>query len=414
MTVPATRRIGQKAAGLRRHMRQTKRVVATLGITVLMMPLIAFGEMPLRVKDPNASFLDVQARRKELQNAKTPRLVDALAAKRSCTGVDRPAPPPYDQDIPSRYKSESHGEVNPKEHALSEPYYRVQDVAAWGANRYLSTGDAKEAVCVIDALLPWAQNRALLNYNAKEDMVVWFQATWTVASLSLAVSVIRAEPTLDAANRDKVIAWLHQAAVKAVNESRGPRSGTEINNHLFWRGLAATAAGVISGDSDLYAQGLRIYATAIDEIDAQGAFPAEMKRHELALHYQAFAIEPLVMIAELAHRQGVNLYGLQKHGRHLSDAVSFLSKAIANSEVAKKYASEPQQLTPDLQPGSQLLAWVEFWEMRGGGEAWQWALTKPLFTARLSGSTTLYAAPLDKMPTQGSASKPISSGAPVN
>jgi poly(beta-D-mannuronate) lyase len=357
---------------------------------------MALAETPLTVRDPNASFLDVQARRKALQNAQTPRLREALASLKSCTTASMPAPPPVGQDIPSRYVSGSHGALNPQEHTLAEPYYKVQDVAAWGANRYLATGDPQEAACVIHALLPWAQSKALLNYNAKDDMVVWFQSTWTVASLSLSVSVIRAEPTLNAAERDQVIAWLRAAAYKSLSETRGPNSGTDRNNHFFWRGLAATAAGVISKDDKLFATGLRIYATAIGEIDSSGAFPEEMKRHELALHYQAFAIEPLVMIAELARRQGLGIYGLVENKRRLSDAVDFLSKAIADPSMVKKYTPEAQQTDPDLKPGSQLLAWAEFWNQRSPDPSWQSALQKPFYTARLGGNTTLYIAPVDE------------------
>ena len=360
----------------------------------------AAAETPLHVRDPNASFLDVTARRAALKGAETPRVREALGSMRSCTGAAMPTPPPKGQDIPSRYVSGSHGALNPDEHSLSEPYYRVQDVAAWGANSYLVTGDAKEASCVVAMLMPWAKGKALLDYNAKDDMVVWFQSTWTVASLSLAVSVVRAEPTLNALDRDVVIAWLHDAARKAVHESRGERSGTAINNHFFWRGLAATAAGVISNDDVLFNEGLKTYASAIAEIDAQGAFPEEMKRHELALHYQAFAIEPLVMIAELARRQGLNVYGLTENKHTLADAVDFLSRAMKDPAIVKSYTPEAQQIEPDLRAGSQVLAWIELWsahEQSKGASAvsgaWNGVLDRPYFTARLGGSTTLYAAP---------------------
>ena len=313
---------------------------------------------------------------------------------RSCTGSKAPAPPPVGVDIPSRYMHGGHGAVNPEEGKLSQPYYDVQDVAAWGANRYLEAGDAKEAACVVDDLLGWAQAGALLQYNAQDDMVVWFQTAWTVASLSLSVSVIRGEPTLDAAKRDAVIAWLNKAAKKVVSEHRSGKSGTSENNHFFWRGLAATAAGVISADDGLFNYGLSTYKTALDEMDAQGAFPLEMQRHELALHYQAFAIEPLVMIAELAARQGLGLYGFRENGRGLDDAVRFLAKAIVDPAVVKRYTPEEQKLAPDLQPGSQVLAWIEFWNARFGESGFGAVLTKPYFTARLAGSTTLYAAPV--------------------
>jgi hypothetical protein len=175
----------------------------------------ASAETPLVVKDPNASFLDVAARRQALQNVQNPVLHDAITSLKGCVGTPFPAPPPHGQDIPSRYKSGSHGDLNPLEHQLSEPYYRIQEIAAQGADKYLATGDPAEANCVIQALLPWVQDKAaLLDYNAKDDMVVWFQSTWTAASLSLSVSIIRSEPQLNTANRDRVIAWLHKAALK--------------------------------------------------------------------------------------------------------------------------------------------------------------------------------------------------------
>lgn len=353
-----------------------------------------FGETAIVVRDPNASFIDVAARRQALRNAQTPRLREALSDLKGCVGADLPTPPPSGVDIPSRYKSGSHGELNPKEHTLSQPYYRIQDVVASGADKYLATGDTKEAACVIQALLPWAQQRALMNYNAKDDMVVWFQSTWTVASLSLSVSIIRGDDKLNVADRDRVIAWLHDAAWKAVNETRGQNSATNSNNHFFWRGLTATAVGVISNDNKLFALGIRTYATAIGEIDKQGAFPAEMARHELALHYQAFAIEPLVMIAELARRQGLNIYDMEEHGRYLSDAVNFLCRALADSSIVRKYAAEDQQVDPDLRSGSALLAWTELWSTRTGDSSWQPLMGKPFFDIRIAGSTTLFAAPI--------------------
>jgi poly(beta-D-mannuronate) lyase len=370
---------------------------ALLAVLVAVPPVHA--QTRLFVRDPNASFLDVAARRKLLASATTPRRKEAIADTKSCITAPTPAPPPRGQDIPSRYQSGSHGALNPDEHTLSLPYYRVQDVAAWGADRYLLTGDPAEANCVIKSLLPWARSHALLDYNAKDDMVVWFQSTWTVASLSLAVSVIRAAPSLNIAERDEVIAWLRAAAHKALSETRGPASGTSSNNHFFWRGLAATAAGVISQDDSLFRQGIGIYATAIGEMDPDGSFPAEMQRHELALHYQAFAIEPLVMIAELANRQGFDIYPLEEDHHRLADAVGFLHRAILDPSLVKKYAAEPQQLHPDLDPGSQLLAWVEFYRSRTHSTDWDDLLQKPFATSRLAGSATLYAAPVHETPT---------------
>jgi poly(beta-D-mannuronate) lyase len=129
-------------------------------------------------------------------------------------------------------------------------------------------------------------------------------------------------------------------------------------------------------------------------MDDQGAFPDEMERHELAMHYQAFAIEPLVMIAELAYRQGLNIYPLEQHSHRLKDAVNFLSRALADQTIVKKYAFEAQKIDPDLLPGNALMSWTVLWTARTGDAAWQEFIDKPYFDSRLAGSTTLFAAPL--------------------
>jgi poly(beta-D-mannuronate) lyase len=351
---------------------------------------LAQAQSRLIVRDPNASFLNIPARRDALAESITnPRLQQAIAQVKSCSASPIPPPPPPGQDIPPHYLHDSHGPTNPLESLASQPYEKLQRVAALGANRYLLTGDPAEANCVLHILLPWARTHAMLNYDAKQQRQLWYECEWTIESLALSVSVIRGEPALNPAERDEVIAWLHQATKKLLDGD--PGSITSRNNHFFFRGLAATAVGVISSDNQLFQYGLATYATAIGELSPDGSFPLEMARHELALHYQAFAIEPLVMIAALAERQGYNILALEQNHRTLADAVAFLNRAIADPTIVKKYASEPQQM--DFTPGSTALAWLEFWNARNPYPAWAPYLTKPFFDDRLAGSTTLYAAP---------------------
>jgi poly(beta-D-mannuronate) lyase len=158
----------------------------------------------------------------------------------------------------------------------------------------------------------------------------------------------------------------------------------------------ATAVGVISQDNGLFNRGITTYADALGELNPDGSFPLEMARHELALHYQAFAIEPLVMIAELAMRQGYNIYALHEEGHKLADAITFLHRGIADPTIVKKYASEPQKL--EFKPGSGMLSWLEFYNARFPSADWSPSLTKPFFDDRLAGSTTLFAGPIAAAP----------------
>ena len=68
-----------------------------------------------------------------------------------------------------------------------------------------------------------------------------------------------------------------------------------------------------------------------------------MARHENAIHYQAFALQPLIMIAEFAERQNVDLYAYTDHGRTIRNAVTFLGQAIADPGVVKQYTNDEQK-----------------------------------------------------------------------
>lgn len=356
---------------------------------LLLLVQVARAEVRYEVHNPDASYVDVKARRVELHAGNMPERVRmALAGLGSCKADPAPALP-SGQHIPPRYLSGSHGPVNPLEHTLSVPYYHAQEVAAWGANRYLATGDASEARCVIEALLPWARAGAMLNYNAHDDMQEWYQTVWTAGSLALSVSVVRSEPTLDRAERDEVIGWLHKVAAKALYEERGSNAGSLHNNHACWRGMMATAVGVISADSAMFARGVAIYSMAMGEIDANGAFPLEMQRHELSTHYQSFAINPLVMTAELAMRQGYDLYALTVNGHRLADAVAFLDRALTDPTVVRRYTPEPQGVDKEFKPGMESLCWAEAWQARWPSAHWAARLTRPAYSERMGGSTTL-------------------------
>jgi poly(beta-D-mannuronate) lyase len=126
-------------------------------------------------------------------------------------------------------------------------------------------------------------------------------------------------------------------------------------------------------------------------MNPDGSFPLEMARHENALRYQNFALAPLVMIAELAARQGTDIYRIRVIGHTIADAVDFLVRASANLDLMKQYASEPQ--TFSLFSGKRLPAWTEFWAARHPGEPWSSLLDKPIFDSNVGGNATLYAAP---------------------
>jgi poly(beta-D-mannuronate) lyase len=137
-----------------------------------------------KVVDPDASFLDVAARRAELAHATAPRVVEALAIKSDCVHQQLPAPPPGVMIIPHHYLTGSNGPINPEEAAATAPYRRLDDVVTFGAGRYVADGDPAQAVCVDNLLSKWAAARALLDYTFQESSQAWYQVEWTLSSIS--------------------------------------------------------------------------------------------------------------------------------------------------------------------------------------------------------------------------------------
>lgn len=343
-----------------------------------------------RVMNPSVSFLDLAARHAELTSATNPRVLAALNDKRGCVNSEQPAPPTGRMVIPHHYLSGSNGPVNPEEATATVPYRKLQNVVTEGAGRYVVTEDHAEAACVVNLLVQWAAAKSLLDYSYKESSQAWYQVEWTLSSISLAFSVVQPDPTIQVNQRKAILAWMHDATEYMFDQDPHPDDHARENNHAYWRALCATSVGILSSDDKLYRRGLEQYARAIGQMNPDGSLPLEMARHENALHYQSFALAPLVMIAELAARQGTDLYSLRVNGHTIADAVDFLVRASANLDLMKQYASEPQ--TFSLFSGKNPPAWIEFWAARYPGNPWADILTRPLFDSTIGGNTTLYAA----------------------
>jgi poly(beta-D-mannuronate) lyase len=361
----------------------------TLGVSLSMAEKDPFDNAT--IADPSASFLNVQGRRAELAHATTPRVVEALSWKTGCAGSEQPAPPTGRMIIPHHYLSGSNGPINPLENIATAPYRKLNAAVSNGASRYVATGDSPEAVCVANLLSKWAAADALLDYNSKQSNQAWYQVEWSLSSVSLAWSVVQTDSAIPAAQRTAILKWMHTVTEYMFDQDPRPDDTDHENNHAYWRALCATSVGILTNDQKLYRRGIAQYVRAIGQMNKDGSLPLEMARHENALHYQSFALAPLVMIAELASRQGTDLYSLRVNNHTISDAVDFLVRASADLGLVKQYASEPQ--TFSLFSGEKPPAWVEFWATRFPGKPWSDLLTTPRVDPTIGGNTTIYAAP---------------------
>jgi poly(beta-D-mannuronate) lyase len=308
-----------------------------LGVLVASLALALPARAP-HVRDPHASVVDAAARQAMLRTTTDPLLRAAIKSLRSCVAMPF-VPAPAGMRIPPHYLSGSNGPTNPAEASAARIYAAFESRITAGMNQYLATGSHDESACALTQLDAWAQAHALLAYDRQESPQAWYQVEWTLSAGGITNSVLVNDQTLDSVQQKRVTAWLRTAAQRDISFEKSTDSN---NNHHYWRALAATAIGVTADDDQLFRFGIHTYQEAIGEIDPRGAFPKEMARHENAIHYQGFALQPLVLIAQFAARQGIDLYAYQARGRTLRDAIVFFGRAVDDPSLVEPYTSDAQ------------------------------------------------------------------------
>ena len=340
------------------------------------------------VTNPHASLLDVPARQAELKSTDSPLLKSAIKSLHSCVATPAISAPTGRMIIPHHYLNGSSGPTNPEEHAATRVYEAFEARVAAGMNQYLATGSHAESACALTQLDAWAQAAALRDYDRKESSQAWYQVEWTLSSVGISDSVLVNDATLDPAQQKRVTAWLDKAAWKHINYEK---PGDIPNNHHYWRALAAAAIGVTASDDKLFSFAVDAYKGAIADMDKNGAFPREMARHENAIHYQGFALQPLVGVAQFAARQGLDLYSFQANGHTLRDAIVFFGRAVDDPTLVKPYTTDEQHMNFGGGDFAPYAFFVAHSGTAGLPPAIVNALQHPTTDNRLGGSTTLLA-----------------------
>lgn len=341
-----------------------------------------------KVSDAKASYIDVAQRHAALAGNDDPRTAKAITSLGLCTKLPVVQAPTGRMNIPHHYLSGSHGPTDPAEAVATRVYNAYERRVTAGMNQWLVTFSKDEAQCAQQQIDMWAQAGALLDYDPKESSQAWYQVEWTLSATAVSESVLMNESSLDPSVVKRDIAWMNKVAHRTMDFDK---AGKQTNNHHYWRGLAAVATGVISSDNGLFDWGVSVYKQGIDEIDQRGALPQEMARHERAIHYQSFALQPLVPLAEFAERQHVPLYEYRSRSGHtIHDAVNFLGAALADPEVVKAYTTDSQMLDDK---GADFFSFAEFYSHHSKpGDipaSIRTGLEKPTAATRIGGNTTV-------------------------
>lgn len=210
------------------------------------------------------------------------------------------------------------------------------------------------ASCGLAWLRAWANGGAYL--GKMDGKQAEAQRRWDLAGAALAY--LKLKPWASDADRKAIEPWL----IKVADAARTSFDDASIkrNNHWYWMGLGLAAVGLAAESDTHWQRAEAIMTDAAKDISAGGTLPLEMAREGRALFYHAFAVMPLVTLAELGASRGEDWYALNDGALH-----RLVAKTIAGLEdpsIFDKLAGVAQQRPIKLGAG-----WIELYRARFPG-----------------------------------------------
>ncbi|MFJ6325940.1 MULTISPECIES: alginate lyase family protein [unclassified Rhizobium] len=237
------------------------------------------------------------------------------------------------------------------------------------ADRYRTEGNEASARCAAHFLGSFAASGALTGDTATNQAV--YVQGWTLGSFAIAWLKIRSDGNIPAEERTQITTWLADVASRNIDyyKKRDDKSDGR-NNHRYWAGFTAMAAGIAANRQDLFDWGVGSFKIGASQIQPDGTMPREMERRSRALHYHIFAAAPLVTMAELASANGIDLYKTNDNALSrlvrlvvagIDDPSLFAAKAGVAQEAMHFHADDIAWATPFERrfPNTQLAALVK-------------------------------------------------------
>jgi len=217
--------------------------------------------------------------------------------------------------------------------------------AGLAADAWQGKGSRAAAACVY-SLLSEAAKADAWDDKMPTNSGVYMQ-NWMLGGTALAYLKVRDSgvgiPEQDA----QIQQWFGKLAARVreyFDNGRKQPGSDAWNNHMYWAGLAVASAGIADNDLDGLHWGLRTYEMGIHAIQPDGSLDAEMGRGQRALHYQLYALGPLVILAELGEANGLDLYAEQDGAIHR--LVRFDLAAMKDPSLLEKRAEAKQDAKP--------------------------------------------------------------------
>ncbi|THF50110.1 alginate lyase family protein [Allorhizobium terrae] len=224
--------------------------------------------------------------------------------------------------------------------AATQSIYDTATIITRLADRYQQEGDLGAAACAAADLATLAKANSLTG-TMQGNQASYVQG-WVLGAFSIAWLKIRSDSQIEPRNRSTITHWLATMAMQNRRYyDQRPKAEDARNNHRYWAGLAMSAAGIAANRRDLFDWGVDSARIGLRQVTPDGSLPLEMGRRAKALHYHLFAVTPLVITAELAKANGIDLY--QDNDGALKRLARFALNGITDPSPFVKAAGVAQE-----------------------------------------------------------------------
>lgn len=307
-----------------------------------------------------------------------------------------PAPPPVQSlSIQSRYEGSDasratlNKEVQAETKALLKPLDDfLRDLSAGVETMLKSDADQRPdlADCLMQQMAVWAEADALSDLGTQTTQL-------TIGARLAGLAIVAAQAALyatDADKREAVGDWLSRRVGEQMRFWEIAPRGAAAGNLRAWAGLAAAATTELNNDPVMRSWAVWSTSYVLCSVNSDGSLPQEMSREKFALHYQLYALSPLVTSIKLLEQQGTSLVG-QCDGA-LERAVHF---ALSDLETGAQTEAITGHVQSFFDGSAELkkhhLAWLEaYLSLTSDPLAEEFAASRrPLSFSKLGGNQTL-------------------------
>ena len=284
-----------------------------------------------------------------------------VAASSAAAEECAPVPPPVTDIALERFYEDSAGSiVEPtllEQHkAKTAPLIEFVGTVTRLADRaYKQRSSPRGTIaCGLSWIRGWAEGGAYL--GKMDGKQAEAQRKWDLAGIALAYIKLKRFASVE--DRKAIDPWL----IKIADAARAHFDDTSIkrNNHWYWLGLAVGAVGIATDSDKHWQMAKAIMNDAASDISANGTLPLELAREGRALHYHAFALMPLVTLAELGSTRGEDWNTLNDGALHR--LVAKTADGLNDPVIFDKLAGVAQQRP--VNPGA---GWAELYNQRFSG-----------------------------------------------